>query len=181
MSNNQTTISRAVIGELFRILLFIIYYLVHIALGIGLFIGAFLFNKFSFWAVTSADSFNVRALLFVIILNIAVWIIAGLVGFYLIKPLFKFTKSKNPQRLEVTEKECPQLFQMIRETAKATNCKMPKHVYLSPDVNACVFYNTSFWSIFLPVRKNLEIGLGLFDGLNVSELQSNLDTLPKIV
>lgn len=170
--NTQTTISRAVIGELFRIFLFIVYYLIHIALGVGLFIGAFFFNKFSFWAVTSADSFNVRALILVIILNIAVWIIAGLVGFYLIKPLFKFTKSKKPQRLEVTEKECPQLFQMIRETAKATNCKMPKHVYLSPDVNACVFYNTSFWSIFFPVRKNLEIGLGLFDGLNVTELQS---------
>ena len=74
--------------------------------------------------------------------------------------------------MEVTESDCPQLFQMIHEVALATRCKMPKHVYLSPDVNACVFYDTSFWSIFFPVRKNLEIGLGLFDGLNVSEVQA---------
>lgn len=61
---------------------------------------------------------------------------------------------------------------MIRDVARQTGCKMPKHVYLSPDVNACVFYNTSFWSIFFPIRKNLEIGLGLFDGTSVDEIKS---------
>ena len=64
------------------------------------------------------------------------------------------------------------MFAMIRDVARQTGCKMPKHVYLSPDVNACVFYNTSFWSIFFPVRKNLEIGLGLFDGTSVNEVKS---------
>ena len=168
----QNNITKAVVGELFRIFLFIVYYLIHIALGISLFFGAFYVNKLSFLLFANADSFNVRLLIFALIINIAVWIIAAMVGFYLIKPLFKFTKSNNPKRLEITEQECPQLFQLIRETARKTGCKMPKHVYLSPDVNACVFYNTSFWSIFFPVRKNLEIGLGLFDRLNVSELQS---------
>ncbi len=61
---------------------------------------------------------------------------------------------------------------MIRDVADKTACRMPKHVYLSPDVNACVFFNTSFWSIFFPVRKNMEIGIGLFEGTSVEEVKS---------
>jgi len=33
------------------------------------------------------------------------------------------------------------------------------------------FYNSSFWSMFLPVRKNLEIGLGLVNSINISEFK----------
>ena len=64
---------------------------------------------------------------------------------------------------------------MIEEVAKATGNKMPKHVYLTSETNASVFYNsTSFWAIFLPTRKNLKIGLGLLNGMNKSEIKAIL-------
>jgi Zn-dependent protease with chaperone function len=47
-------------------------------------------------------------------------------------------------------------------------------VYLIPDVNASVFYNSSFWSMFFPVKKNLQIGLGLLNSVNVGELKAVL-------
>lgn len=172
MSNSSQNINRAVAGELCRIVLFVLYYVLHILMGLGLFVGAFFVGKFSLWLLVTAHVLNFGLITLGLAFNIAVWILAAMLGFYLIKPLFKFTKNQNPKRVEVTEPDCPQLFRMIREVALSTRCKMPKHVYLSPDVNACVFYNTSFWSIFFPVRKNLEIGLGLFDGLNVSEVQA---------
>lgn len=172
MPNSSQDINRAVAGELCRIVLFVLYYVLHILIGIGLFVGAFFVGKISLWLLTTAHVLNFGLITLGIAFNIAVWILAAMLGFYLVKPLFKFTKNQNPKRVEVTESDCPQLFQMIHEVALATRCKMPKHVYLSPDVNACVFYDTSFWSIFFPVRKNLEIGLGLFDGLNVSEVQA---------
>ena len=65
-------------------------------------------------------------------------------------------------RVEVKREECPKLFSMIADVAKSTGNKMPKHVYLTAEVNACVFYNsTSIWAIFFPTRKNLMVGLGL--------------------
>jgi Zn-dependent protease with chaperone function len=94
---------------------------------------------------------------------------------FLIKPLFSFTRSKESDNsVEVFREDCPRLFAVIDDIVRHTGNKMPKHVYLSADVNACVFFNSSFWSIFFPIRKNLKIGLGLFDGLSVDEVKSVL-------
>ena len=88
-----------------------------------------------------------------------------------IRPLFKFTKNEKPGRVEVFRKNCPELFAVIDDIAKTVKAKKPKHVFLTADANACVFFNTSFWSIFFPVRKNLEIGLGLCNGMSKEELK----------
>ncbi len=47
-------------------------------------------------------------------------------------------------------------------------------MYLSPDVNASVFYNQSILSLLLPTPKNLLIGLGLVNQLNLSEFKAVL-------
>src|SRR5436190_349521 len=47
-----------------------------------------------------------------------------------------------------------------------------KHIFIFADVNAGVFYHSSFWSMFLPVRKNLEIGLGFVNSVNISEFKA---------
>lgn len=100
-------------------------------------------------------------------------------AYYLIKILYKFIRSpfvKNENtknnRVEIHENEYPELFAMINDVANQAECKMPKHVYLSPDVNACIFYNARFWNIFIPVEKQLEIGVGLMDDMNKDELKS---------
>lgn len=156
-----------------RIVLFIIYYLLLVVLGLALFVAAFFITKYlGIFLLTKVTSGKAIVLGVAVILG--VWCLAGMFGIYLIKPLFSFTKSKNKERVEITEKDCPELFHIIYDLADSVKCKKPKHVYLTTSVNACVFYNTSFWSIFFPVRKNLEIGLGLFDGTSIEEVKSVL-------
>ena len=91
---------------------------------------------------------------------------------FLVKFIFAVSKDENGQRVEVSEADQPRLFAFIRELTEATGTRFPKKIYFSPEVNACVFYNSSFWSMFLPVRKNLEIGLGLVNSVNVSEFKA---------
>ena len=91
---------------------------------------------------------------------------------FLVKFIFAVSKDENPKRVEITEEEQPRLFAFIRRLTEETNTPFPKKIYVSPDVNACVFYNSSFWSMFLPVRKNLEIGLGLVNTINISEFKA---------
>ncbi len=50
----------------------------------------------------------------------------------------------------------------------------PKKVYLTAEVNASVFYDSSFWSMFLPIKKNLIIGLGLVNTVTKEELKAIL-------
>jgi Zn-dependent protease with chaperone function len=102
----------------------------------------------------------------------------GIVGcgvmifFFLIKFLFASTKVDNSDSVEITHAEHPKLVETIYALAEATGTPKPKRIFLSADVNASVFYNSSFWSMFFPIRKNLKIGLGLVNTLNVSELKA---------
>ena len=164
-------IKSAVINELLRIGCFLLYYLLLIALGVIIVIGSF-WGSYHLIIDVLPEVGSGRAIILIIMSVIGLFLLAIMLGIYLIKPLFAFKKNHNETRVEVFETECPDLFAMIRDVAGKTGCKMPKHVYLSPDVNACVFYDTSFWSIFFPIKKNLEIGLGLFDGTSVEEVKS---------
>lgn len=169
----KDNISQAAINELLRIICFVVYYITLIILGVALFVGAI-------WASLHivADIIpvvrNVRAMILLLMAVVGILLMAVMIGIYLIKPLVSFTHNEKEARIEVKKSECHELFEMIEEIANQTKCAMPKHIYLSPDVNACVFYDTSFWSIFFPVKKNLEIGLGLFDGMSVDEVKSVL-------
>ena len=102
----------------------------------------------------------------------------GLVGFgimvfvFLIKFLFATSDTDNNDNIEVTAEDEPLLFQMINDLANEVGTSKPKKIYFTPDVNAAVFYNSSFWSMFLPIRKNLKIGLGLVNSVNTSELKA---------
>lgn len=92
--------------------------------------------------------------------------------YFLVKFVFAVSKDEHPGRIEITAAEQPRLFAFIRRLTTDTNTQFPKKIFLSPDVNACVFYHSSFWSMFLPVRKNLEIGLGLVNSINISEFKA---------
>ena len=97
----------------------------------------------------------------------------GMLIFFLVK--FLFTKG-NPgvKRYEITEESQPELFHFIRDLTLETAAPFPKHVYLTPEVNASVFFDSSFWSMFFPVKKNLNIGLALVNTLNQSEFKAVL-------
>jgi len=91
---------------------------------------------------------------------------------FLIKFIFAIARDQNSQRVELTEEQHPRLFAFVRRLTTETQTPFPKKIFISPDVNACVFYNSSFWSMFFPVRKNLEIGLGLVNSINISEFKA---------
>lgn len=160
---------------LIRVILFLAYYVALIAIGIFLLVGAAM-------VTLSISGFLVelRMIIWPLIVGTmialaAMWWFCIQIGFYLIKPLFISPKTSNDNLLEITETDSPKLFSMIRDVAHATGNQMPKHIYLSPEVNASVFYDkANIWSVFLPVRKNLMIGTGLLHGMNTSEMKAIL-------
>lgn len=97
-----------------------------------------------------------------------------LVIYFLIKFMFSRNKVDRSDLIKVNEDEQPELFAFIRRLTSETQTPFPKAIYLSNDVNACVFYDSGFWSMFLPVRKNLQIGLGLVNSVNISEFKAIL-------
>ncbi len=97
-----------------------------------------------------------------------------LILFFLIKFMFKHKKTDRSHLIQVTRAEEPKLFAMIDEIISAVQTDFPKKVYLSAEVNASVFYDSNFWSMFLPIRKNLQIGMGLINTTTINELKAIL-------
>lgn len=90
------------------------------------------------------------------------------------RPFFVLYRSGRDERIEITESDAPELVQLVYKLADSTKNKRPKHIFVSAAANACVFFNSRFINIFFPVRKNIEIGLGLFKGLTTGELAACL-------
>ena len=93
---------------------------------------------------------------------------------FLLKSLFRHNDTSNPLNLEITEAEHPKLFAFIRQLCQETGAPFPHKVYVNHEINACVFYNSTILSLFLPVKKNLLIGLGLVNAVNLSEFKAVL-------
>ncbi len=93
---------------------------------------------------------------------------------FLIKFIFKSHKNDLSNLVEITPDYEPDFFKMIHEIADQVQTEYPKKVYLSPDVNAGVFYNSSFWSLLIPVKKNLHVGMGLINTVTDVELKAIL-------
>ncbi|MDR0961603.1 MAG: M48 family metalloprotease [Mediterranea sp.] len=156
-----------------RIVAFIFFYIALIALGAALIVATIYLTPIVWdYLLDFSNAGRYRSAGFLGVILITWWGVIVLTAIYMVKPIFKFSVNKKPGRVEVFEKDCPKLFETVREVAAITQCPMPKHLYLSADVNACVFYDTSFWSIFFPVKKNLEIGLGLFHKMSADEVKS---------
>ncbi len=113
-----------------------------------------------------------KAHLITIMLGAGMIVLGVMVLAFFIKFVFSIKHNDNPQRIEITAEDQPHLLDFITQLAEETQTPVPQKIYLTPDVNAAVFYNSSFWSMFFPVRKNLEIGLGLVNSLSVSEFKA---------
>lgn len=99
-------------------------------------------------------------------------------GFFILVFLFKFLFKKHKidrsHLIEIFEYDEPRLFSFIQEIVSEVKTDFPKRIYLSGDVNACVFYDSNFWSMIFPVRKNLQIGLGLVNTISEQEFKAIL-------
>ncbi|WP_443937792.1 M48 family metallopeptidase [Pedobacter sp. MW01-1-1] len=153
------------IQAVLAIVLFVLVYLILVALAIGLtilccFLGISL--------IVAHPSF------ITLMLGGGALLFGILIFSFLIKFIFKSTKIDRSHLTEITAEEHPKLFELIRSIVAEVGTKFPKKVYVSSEVNASVFYDSSFWSMFFPVRKNLQIGLGLMNGVSTDELSAIL-------
>lgn len=145
------------------ILLFVVMYALLVAAAFGL---AFL------CAAGGIGLIALKPMGITIMIGLGLAGVGVMVVFFLFKFLFKRHKVDRSGLVEIKEKDHPRLFEFIRTLARETQTPFPKRIYLSPEVNASVFYDSSFWSMFLPVRKNLLIGLGLVNCVNISEFKA---------
>ena len=151
---------RRVLGS---VVMFFIVYLVMFLLSIGLVVACF----YGGIAIITG-----MASLYGIIAGLGLMGVGLMVFIFLVKFMFAVSRYDRSGIIEIKEAQHPRLFAFIRQLALDTQTPFPKKIYLSPDVNACVFYDSGFWSMFLPVRKNLQIGLGLVNSLNLSEFKA---------
>lgn len=124
-----------------------------------------------YWAVIfPVDRVN-NLTLFLKILGIAA---AAMLFVFTIKFLFKRSNAEYPTRVELKPEDQPTLFAFIRKLTEETGAPFPKRVFVNEEINAMVFYNSTILSLFFPTRKNLLIGLGLVNSLNLSEFKAVL-------
>lgn len=125
--------------------------------------------------------FAVCAGVYIIILHpafLTLVIGAGLAGigvmllYFVIKFIFSNNKTDRSGMLELKREEEPILFEFIEQIATDVQAPFPNKIYVTPEVNASVFYDSGFWSMFLPIKKNLQIGLGLVNSVTVSEFKA---------
>lgn len=145
--------------------LFILIYLLLVGLAVAL---TALCVSVGFILIVSKPMF------LTIVLGLGLASMGVMVIIFLLKFLFKRNQIDRSHLIEIFEQDEPYLFAMIREVVHEVGTQFPKKVYLSADVNASVFYDSGFWSMFLPVKKNLQIGVGLLNSVSVAECKSVL-------
>jgi Zn-dependent protease with chaperone function len=112
--------------------------------------------------------------IWLIIFSIGLVVMAILIIFFLFKFIVKKTSVDRSGKTEIKRDDHPLLFEFIARVASETHTPLPRKVFISSEVNAYVFYDSTFWSMFLPIRKNLNIGLGLVNSVSLSEFKAIL-------
>ena len=105
------------------------------------------------------------------------WVVGAscvFLAIFMLKALFFVRSGGEINDVEVTEPEEPKLFAFLYRLADEVGAPRPHRVFLSPRVNAAVFYDLSLLNLIFPSRKNLEIGLALVNVLTLSELKAVL-------
>lgn len=149
----------------FFIFVFALTYLFLLALAVSLTLG---FTFAGIWI------FMAKPMFYTAVLCLGLFASGLSILFFLVKFIFASTKIDIGHLTEITQKDEPQLFALIHEVVNEVKTSFPKKVFLSYEVNASVFYNSNFWSMFLPIRKNLQIGVGLINAVTHQELKAIL-------
>jgi Zn-dependent protease with chaperone function len=93
---------------------------------------------------------------------------------FLVKGFFKRPSMNKEMHIEITEDEHPLLFAFIEHLCDELGAPLPNKVFVSPDVNAAVMPRTSLVNLFVEPKKDLLIGLGLVNSVNLSEFKAVL-------
>ncbi|HSC88336.1 MAG TPA: M48 family metallopeptidase [Polyangiaceae bacterium] len=106
--------------------------------------------------------------------NLVVGVFGSVLAVFLVKALFSVKKGSLTQDHELRREDEPQLFRFLDRLAAETGAPRAHRVFVSPRVNAAVFYDISLASFFVAGKKNLEIGLPLVNALTLSEFTAVL-------
>ena len=167
-SNNKQSISVAKV--ITWMIIFLVLYLPLVLMVLALAVGCI-------WGIVASIIAMIDSEIFLGIIGLLFF---AAIGFFLgypfsmgiLRPFFILYKSGRDERIEITESEAPELVHLIHKIADLTKNERPKHIYVSAVANACVFFDTRFSNIFVPVKKNIEVGLGVFKHMSVAETAS---------
>lgn len=150
---------KSVLAVLAIILFFVLYTALVIALG-----------YLVYYSFTYNMGRNINK--FTILMKIGA--IAGSIMLLLftLKFVLKLKNHKPTNRVKLNKKEHKNLWGFVYKICQETGAPKPKNIYVDPDVNAYVSYSNVWLSLFLPIKKELTIGLGLVDSLNLSEFKA---------
>lgn len=163
--NLSSSFRKQAVKSIYAILLFIFAYLVLAILVVSL---AALCLVGALALISSSPSFVTLGL------GLGLISLGVMIVVFLFKFIFETHKVDRSHLIEITQKEEPELFRMISEIVAEIGTQFPKKIYLSAEVNAAVFYDSGFWSMFLPIKKNLQIGVGLINTVSRNELKAIL-------
>lgn len=121
------------------------------------------------WGLYSSGNLYSRLLVWGLIIITA----AGYCLVVVLKPVFRIFKRPKEKGVEITREDHPELFALIDDVVKEVDCLQPKHVRVSNECNAYVYY-PSLLGYLRTGRQNLTIGLPLIYGLNKTELKAIL-------
>lgn len=147
------------------IVLFILVYFIFLGMAIGL---TFVCTNAGINIITNTPS------IITIVGGVGIIALGIFVLFFLVKFLFTKNTTDLTHLTEITREQHPRLFAFVDDIAREAGAPFPKKIYLAADVNACVFYDSGFWSMFFPVKKNLQIGLGLVNTVSENEFRAIL-------
>lgn len=108
------------------------------------------------------------------LLSFGVGTASAILALFMVKGLFFVQRAPPSDDIEVKAEEEPTLFEFLHRLADEAGAPRPHRVFLSPRVNAAVFYDLSVLNFFFASRKNLEIGLALVNVLSLGEFKAVL-------
>src|SRR5207248_7142342 len=99
---------------------------------------------------------------------------AGLFCLFLVKGLFKGHAVERSNHVPLEEEDHPELFAFVRRVYQDVGAPAPRRVVVSPEVNAALVYDTSLFNLVVPPQKELLVGLGLVNVVNLAEFKAVL-------
>jgi Zn-dependent protease with chaperone function len=99
-------------------------------------------------------------------------VITGVVSLILILGLFSRTGKERNAQVEIDEDSQPIFFAFLRRLTDEIGAPMPHRVFITPDVNAAMMRDLSIINLIIPPKKNLVVGCGLINSLNLSEFKA---------
>lgn len=149
---------KATLAILAVILFFILYFSLVLVLGYGIYYAIF-------YEIEYINNWT-------ILLKIGSVAAAVMLFLFSLKFILKLKNHKPNNRIRLDKNEHPKLVEFINQICSETGAPKPRRIYVAPDVNAYVAYSNMWLSLFLPVKKDLTIGMGLVAILNKSEFKA---------